>query len=81
MGDDDGGSPGRHGRTRGRRGRARRPIFHRLPKTKGLGSSARGGILSTILQHLNLQEENQKVRLMFKMALELRAAQLVDMLA
>ena len=47
MGDDDGGgSPGRRGRTRGRRGRARRPIFRRVPGIKSPG--LRGGILSTI---------------------------------
>ena len=46
MGDDDGGSSGGRGRTRGRRGRARRPISRRLPKIKGPG--LRGGILSAI---------------------------------
>ena len=46
MGDDDGGSSGGRGRTRGRRGRARRPIFRRVPKIKGPG--LRGGILSAI---------------------------------
>ena len=49
MGDDDGGG-GSPGRTRGRRGRARRPIFRRLPKIKGPG--LRGGILSAIFAAL-----------------------------
>ena len=44
MGDDDGGSPGRRGRTRGRRGRLRRPRFRR--------PGFKGGLLSLLFAGL-----------------------------